>query len=90
MISSSFSSILPIPPRSRITTGGTRTVGEDLRQVLDRLAPHARALGSDAAFAELRTTLEQGNHAAWLRNAFADTGTLTDVVRRQAVLWAGT
>jgi carboxylate-amine ligase len=70
-------------------TGGTRTVGEDLRRVLDQLAPHARALGSDAAFVALRTTLDQGNHAGWLRNAFAETGTLTDVVRRQAALWAG-
>jgi hypothetical protein len=37
----------------------------------------------------LLATLDEGNHAAWLRHAFTATGTLTDVVRRQSALWAG-
>jgi glutamate---cysteine ligase / carboxylate-amine ligase len=69
--------------------GVTRTIGEDLRETLRELAPHARMLGSEDAFAALNATVQQGNHAAWLREVFAETETLPDVVRRQAELWAG-
>ena len=71
------------------TSGRARPLGEDLRETLHDLAPHAQALGSQQAFSALLATLDQGNHAAWLRQAFAETGTLTDVVRRQSTLWAG-
>ena len=70
------------------TSGRARPLGEDLRETLHDLAPHAQALGSQQAFSALLATLDQGNHAAWLRQAFAETGTLTDVVRRQSTLWA--
>ena len=70
------------------TTGRTRTIGEDLRETLATLAPHAQMLESQAAFTALAETIDQGNHAAWLREAFAETGTLQDVVRRQSDLWA--
>jgi carboxylate-amine ligase len=69
--------------------GVTRTIGGDLRETLRELAPHARMLGSEDAFAALNATVAQGNHAAWLREVFAETETLPDVVRRQAELWAG-
>ena len=69
-------------------TGGTRTIGDDLRALLDTLAPHAQMLESQPAFAALGETIDGGNHAAWLRRAFAETGTLQDVVRRQSELWA--
>ena len=46
-----------------------------------------RTLLLAAALAALATTLQAGNHATWLRRAFAETGTLTDVVRRQSTLW---
>jgi carboxylate-amine ligase len=68
--------------------GVTRTIGEDLRETLRELAPHARMLGSEDAFTALNATVEQGNHAAWLRQVFAEAETLPDVVRRQAALWA--
>ena len=71
------------------TTGRSRALAEDLRETLDMLAPHARALGSQEAFAALAAAIDEGNDAAWLRRAFAETGTLTDVVRRQAAHWAG-
>jgi len=52
------------------------------------LAPHAQVLGSEDAFTALLATVEQGNHAAWLRNVFTEHQTLPDVVRRQSELWA--
>ncbi|MEO8537399.1 MAG: YbdK family carboxylate-amine ligase [Betaproteobacteria bacterium] len=70
-------------------SGRSRTVGDDLRETLRALAPHAQALGANDAFSGLFAMVEQGNHAAWLREAFVQTETLTDVVRRQAALWAG-
>ena len=70
-------------------SGRSRPLADDLLETLDTLAPHAQMLGSREAFAALRATVEDGNDAAWLRRAFAETGTLPDVVRRQAKLWAG-
>lgn len=70
-------------------SGAARPLAEDLRETLNRLASHAHALGSHDALAALTAMLEQGNDAAWLRQAFADTATLTDVVRRQSARWAG-
>ena len=72
-----------------VTTGASRPLADDLRETLDRLAPYAASLGSQDALSALHTTLSQGNDATWLRAQFADTGTLTDVVRRQAAQWAG-
>jgi carboxylate-amine ligase len=69
-------------------TGRTRTIGDDLRETLATLAPHAQMLESQPAFAALAETIDEGNHAAWLRSTFAETGTLQDVVRRQSELWA--
>jgi carboxylate-amine ligase len=69
-------------------SGRARPLADDLRETLETLGPHAQMLGSQEAFAALAATLEQGNDAAWLRRTFAETGTLTDVVRRQAALWA--
>ena len=71
------------------TTGRSRPLAEDLRETLAMLAPHAQALGSQEAFAALAAAIDDGNDAAWLRRAFSETGTLTDVVRRQAAHWAG-
>jgi len=72
-----------------VASGASRPLADDLRETLDRLAPHAAMLGSQDALSALHTTLSQGSDAAWLRGQFASTGTLTDVVRRQAALWAG-
>jgi len=70
-----------------VATGRARLLADDLRDTLETLAPHARMLESEAALAALSELVERGNHAAWLRRAFAETGTLTDVVRRQSDLW---
>ncbi len=69
-------------------TGSSRPLADDLRETLDSIAPHAAMLGSQDALSALHTTVSQGNDAAWLRSQFASTGTLTDVVRKQAALWA--
>ena len=69
-------------------TGRARPLADDLRETLRLLAPHAQMLDSQDAFAALTETIDQGNHATWLRRAFAETGTLQDVVRQQAELWA--
>ena len=70
-------------------SGRARALGEDLRETLHDLAPHAQALGAQDAFASLLATVEHGNDAAWLRQAFVETQTLPDVVRRQSALWGG-
>ena len=68
-------------------TGRSRPLGDDLRDTLEALVPHAQMLGSQEALEALDATIDAGNDAAWLRRAFAETSTLTDVVRRQASLW---
>ena len=68
--------------------GTTRTIGDDLRETLRELAPHAQMLGSQDAFTALQATVAQGNGAGWLRSVLTETATLTDVVRRQAERWA--
>jgi carboxylate-amine ligase len=68
--------------------GDARPLADDLRETLDTIAPHAQMLDSEPALAALRATLDDGNDATWLRQMFAETVTLTDVVRRQAELWA--
>jgi carboxylate-amine ligase len=63
-------------------------ISDDIRATLRELAPHATDLGSTSALeALLAVTLGDGNDAAWLRKAYADTKTLPDVVRRQATRW---
>jgi glutamate---cysteine ligase / carboxylate-amine ligase len=69
-------------------TGRARLLADDLRETLRVIEPHARMLDSQDAFAALAECVDQGNHATWLRHAFAEAGTLPDVVRGQAELWA--
>ena len=69
-------------------SGRTVSLGDDLRDTLRRLAPHAQALGSQGAFDALTAlTVGGDNDAAWLRRRYAEAKTLPDVVRQQAALW---
>jgi carboxylate-amine ligase len=68
--------------------GDARSIADDLRETLDAIAPHAQMLHSEPALEALRAMIDDGNDATWLRHTFAETQTLTDVVRRQADLWA--
>ena len=64
------------------------SIVDDIRKTLGDLAPHAAALGSAAALESLlAVTNGEGNDAAWLRKAYAETRTLPDVVRLQAARW---
>jgi carboxylate-amine ligase len=72
------------------TSGSQATLGDDLRATLGRLAPHADVLGCAAALAALRSVVDTGgNDAAWLRQRYAESGTLPDVVRQQAARFMG-
>jgi carboxylate-amine ligase len=63
---------------------------EDIAETLDILVPHALALGSGAALAEIRASLDTGqNDSGWLREAFKQAKSLSDVVRLQSRQWAG-
>ncbi|HZF22398.1 MAG TPA: YbdK family carboxylate-amine ligase [Burkholderiales bacterium] len=67
-----------------------RLLKEDIAETLDILAPHALALGSGAALAEIGASLDSGqNDSGWLRDMFKQTKSLSDVVRLQSRLWAG-
>ncbi len=64
------------------------TIGEDILDTLRRLEPHARELGAWGALGRLAADTSRGeNGASWLRQAFAETKSLSDTVRRQSLLW---
>ncbi|HVO87294.1 MAG TPA: YbdK family carboxylate-amine ligase [Casimicrobiaceae bacterium] len=63
-------------------------IGQDIADTLHRIQPYAQALRSpDALSGLLDLVIREENDAAWLRRVHAETGTLADVVRRQADLW---
>ena len=69
---------------------GRRLLKEDIAETLDALVPHALALGSGAALAEIGASLDSGqNDSGWLRETFKQAKSLSDVVRLQSRLWAG-
>jgi carboxylate-amine ligase len=71
-------------------TRSRRLLKEDIAETLDILVPHARALGSGSALAEIGASLDTGqNDSGWLRDTFGQTKSLSDVVRLQSRLWAG-
>ena len=71
-------------------TRSRRLLKEDIAETLDILVPHARALGSGSALAEIGASLDSHqNGSGWLRDTFKQTQSLSDVVRLQSRLWAG-
>jgi carboxylate-amine ligase len=71
-------------------TRSRRLLKEDIAETLDILVPHARALGSSSALAEIGASLDSHqNGSGWLRDTFKQTQSLSDVVRLQSRLWAG-
>ena len=67
-----------------------RLLKEDIAETLDALVPHALALGSGAALAEIGASLDTGqNDSGWLRDTFRQTKSLNDVVRLQSRQWSG-
>ena len=71
-------------------THSRRLLKEDIAETLDALLPHALALGSGAALAEIGASLDTGqNDSGWLRDTFRQTKSLNDVVRLQSRQWSG-
>ncbi|TFW32139.1 YbdK family carboxylate-amine ligase [Massilia horti] len=60
-------------------THQTVPLREDILITLEKLAPHAQALGSTAAFEHLRDVLRTGSDAQYLRDAYAQ-GASTEAV----------
>jgi gamma-glutamyl:cysteine ligase YbdK (ATP-grasp superfamily) len=61
---------------------------DDLLATLDRLLPRSVGLGTTMPLRALAELARDGrNGAHWLREEYAETRSMPDVVRRQAVLW---
>jgi len=71
-------------------TGRHGTIREDILATMEKIRPHAAALGAEAACAELADDArKRGNDAAWIRSQFANERLLEEVVRRQTLRWRG-
>ncbi|SAK92212.1 YbdK family carboxylate-amine ligase [Caballeronia ptereochthonis] len=68
-------------------TGERRTIGEDILATLDVLGPHAEALGSQAALAQVADIARGTNDATWLRGVFEKEKSLHEAVRQQCLQW---
>jgi len=65
-------------------TGSRASIAEDLAATLDAVAVHARELDCEAPLAEIGRIAREGNDARWMRQAFADGGSLADLVWQQS------
>lgn len=64
------------------------TIAADILQSVERLAPRSQPLQSAEALGRIAASAESGeNDAAWIRNAWTQTGSLSDTVRLQADRW---
>jgi glutamate---cysteine ligase / carboxylate-amine ligase len=69
-------------------TRGHKRLREHLLDTLERIAPEAARLGTGEALRELRTlAMGQQNDSRWLREQYAETRSMPDVVRLQAARW---
>ncbi len=65
-----------------------RTIREDILDTMERIRPHAAALGAVSACEELaEDARSRGSDASWVREQFANERLLAEVVRRQTVRW---
>jgi len=64
-------------------SGTRRLIAEDIGATLAALAVHARELEAQAALEEIGAALREGNDARWMRERFADSRSLPDLVWRQ-------
>ena len=63
--------------------GVRRTIAEDIAATLQAVSVHARELDCEAPLQLLGGTARDGNDARWMREAFADGGSLADLVWQQ-------
>ncbi len=67
-----------------------RTIRDDVLATMERIRPHAAALGALKACEELsEDARERGSDATWIRDQFANERLLAEVVRRQTLRWNG-
>jgi len=68
--------------------GNQPSIKEDILATFDALAGVAAELGTADAIGALRRQVMNGqSNADWLRQAYQESGSLSDVVRRQSKLW---
>jgi carboxylate-amine ligase len=66
-----------------------KRIGDDILDTAASIMPQAERLGATAAVRELAENVRRGySDAGWLRERLAATGSLADVVRESAALWA--
>jgi carboxylate-amine ligase len=71
-------------------TGRQVPLKEDVLRTIALVAPHAAELGGFVALRELESGVRDGaGDADWLRRAYRERGTLSDVARLQSDLWMG-
>jgi carboxylate-amine ligase len=63
--------------------GTRRSIAEEIAATLEPLGVHARELGAEAALEEIAAVVRQGNDARWMRERYADSQSLADLVWRQ-------
>lgn len=69
-------------------TNRRETIGDAILHMLEVVAPHARALGSEAAMDLIRSAARhRANDASRLRQTFANDGSLNEAVRQQCDAW---
>jgi len=64
--------------------GTRRSLAEEVTMTLGALAVHARELESEAALRDIEAIVRGGNDARWMRAQYAVSGSLPDLVWRQA------
>jgi carboxylate-amine ligase len=69
--------------------GVRRTIAEDVAATLQAVAVHARELDCEAPLQLLGRIARDGNDARWMREAFADGGSLADLVWQQGERFRG-
>jgi len=71
-------------------TGRQVPLKQDVLETIALVAPHAAELGGAGALGELESSVRNGaGDAEWLRRAYRERGTLSDVARLQSDLWMG-
>ncbi len=64
-----------------------RLLRDDFIETLARIAPHAAALDTALFLESLKGIAESGNDARWMRETYARSQSLPDLVWRQAQRW---
>jgi glutamate---cysteine ligase / carboxylate-amine ligase len=72
-----------------LRTGRHSSIRDEILATLEALAPYARSLGAEPAFAYLKERLPRSSTVAWMRDVYNKSQVLEEVVRQQCGLWRG-